>query len=98
MQFEFWEAIFNTIGTCIIFCSSIEPSPTISPSGQTQEELSEEALIAAVNESAEEGIAFFTNLLGITFGGGESSGNTTDANITTETTTPNEAAEHTPLA
>lgn len=50
-----------------------------------------------MNESAEEGIAFFTNLLGITFGGGEASGNTTDANNSTETTALNEAAEHTPL-
>lgn len=96
MQFKFREAIFNNTGTCIIFCSSTDPSPTVSPSGETQEELNEEALIAAVNESAEEGIAFFTNLLGITFGGGEASGNTTDANNTTETTTLNEAAEHTP--
>jgi hypothetical protein len=77
-------------------CSSINPS-TISPSGETEEELSEEALIAAVNESAEEGIAFFTNLLGITFGGGEASGNTTEADNTTETTSQNPAAEHTPL-
>ncbi|PNF36902.1 hypothetical protein B7P43_G08861 [Cryptotermes secundus] len=76
--------------------SSTDPS-AVSPSGETQEELSEEALIAAVNESAEEGIAFFTNLLGITFGGGEASANATDANNTTEVTTLDEAAEHTPL-
>ncbi|XP_046403905.1 uncharacterized protein LOC124169361 [Ischnura elegans] len=35
----------------------------------TQEGISEAALLAAVNESAEEGIAFFSNLLGLTFGG-----------------------------
>lgn len=36
--------------------------------------LSEEALINAVNESAEEGIAWFTSLLGLSFGGGNGTG------------------------
>jgi hypothetical protein len=78
------------------FCSSTDAS-TSSPSGETEEELSEEALIAAVNESAEEGIAFFSNLLGITFGGGEASGNATDVDNITETTTLSPAAQHNPL-
>ncbi|KAJ9597174.1 hypothetical protein L9F63_026934, partial [Diploptera punctata] len=40
-----------------------ESSTTIAPA---PEEVNEEALIAAVNESAEEGIAFFSHLLGLT--------------------------------
>jgi hypothetical protein len=79
-------------------CSSTEPSDVNSPSEETPEEINEEALIAAVNESAEEGIAFFSNLLGITFGGGEAPGNTTETDSTTETTTKNPAAEHTPIS
>ncbi|PSN41708.1 hypothetical protein C0J52_07766 [Blattella germanica] len=63
---------------------STETPVTSTP---TPEELNEEALIAAVNESAEEGIAFFTNLLGINFGGsGEILPNATDTTNTTETT------------
>ena len=80
-----------------IFSSSTDPSPTSSPSVENLEEINEEALIAAVNESAEEGIAFFSNLLGITFGGGEAPGNATEADNTTETTTQNPTAEHIPL-
>jgi len=81
----------------ISFCSITDPSAASSPSGETQEEINEEALIAAVNESAEEGIAFFSNLLGLTFGGGEAPSNTTDVDNTTETTTQNPTTEHTPV-
>lgn len=61
------------------------------------EEINEEALIAAVNESAEEGMAFFSNLLGITFGGVEAPGNTTETDNSTDTVTHNPTFEHTPL-
>ncbi|RZF37461.1 hypothetical protein LSTR_LSTR014962 [Laodelphax striatellus] len=40
-------------------------------------DVSEEALIAAVNESAEEGIAWFSSLLGFSFGGTQKFGNAT---------------------
>ena len=69
---------------------------TTSPVTPTPEDINEEALIAAVNESAEEGITFFSHLLGINFGGAEVPANSTDANnsnateftsIITETTT-----------
>jgi len=59
------------------------------------EEINEEALIAAVNESAEEGMAFFSNLLGITFGGGEAQGNTTERDNSTDTVTHNPTFENT---
>lgn len=49
-------------------------------------DLSEEALINAVNEGAEEGIAWFTSLLGISFGGGAGKKNSTEE--TTPTPTP----------
>ncbi|GFG28537.1 hypothetical protein Cfor_08895 [Coptotermes formosanus] len=76
--------------------SNTDPSPTSTPSVENLEEINEEALIAAVNESAEEGIAFFSNLLGITFGGGEAPGNTTEADNTTDTTAQYPTVEHTP--
>ncbi|XP_046661988.1 uncharacterized protein LOC124355089 [Homalodisca vitripennis] len=69
-----------------------------SPEEEEEEEgttdkpdLSEEALINAVNESAEEGIAWFTSLLGISFGGGAGQKNQTEA-ANSETATPALAA------
>jgi hypothetical protein len=93
IQFRIQESILN-IGS---FFSSTDPSPTSTPSVENLEEVNEEALIAAVNESAEEGIAFFSNLLGITFGGGEAPGNATEADNITDTTTQNPTVEHIPL-
>lgn len=56
------------------------------------EELNEEELIAAVNESAEQGLAFFGNLLGLAFGNPEVNATngsvpTTEANTNTESST-----------
>jgi hypothetical protein len=82
----------------VSFCSSTDTSDVSSPSEEATEEINEEALIAAVNESAEEGIAFFSNLLGITFGGGEAPGNTTERDSTVETTSQNPTAQHTVLS
>ncbi|XP_022184195.2 uncharacterized protein LOC111043524 [Nilaparvata lugens] len=58
-------------------------------------EVSEEALIAAVNESAEEGIAWFSSLLGFSFGGAQSADNATatahSSNTTAQLTPPHTA-------
>lgn len=50
-------------------------------------ELNEEELIAAVNETAEQGLAFFTNLLGLTFGKTETNSTNTDKEISTQSQT-----------
>lgn len=42
-------------------------------------------------------MAFFSNLLGITFGGGEAPGNTTERDNSTDTVTHNPTFEHMPL-
>jgi len=42
-------------------------------------------------------MAFFSNLLGITFGGGEAPGNTTERDNSTDTVTQNPTFEHTTL-
>lgn len=54
-------------------------------------DLSEEALINAVNEGAEEGIAWFTSLLGISFGGGAGKKNATEE--TTPSSTPSSGTQ-----
>jgi len=41
-------------------------------------------------------MAFFSNLLGITFGGGEALGNTTERDNSTDTVTHTPTFEHTP--
>lgn len=50
-------------------------------------ELNEEELIATVNETAEQGLAFFTNLLGLTFGKTEANSTNTDKEISTQSQT-----------
>ncbi|GLH02335.1 Protein of unknown function [Gryllus bimaculatus] len=59
------------------------------------EQLSEEELIAVVNQSAEEGIAFFSNLLGLTFGGGEGGDNSTETATNEDNATPPPSVETT---
>lgn len=55
------------------------------------EGLNEEELIAAVNESAEQGLVFFGNLLGLTFGKPETNETNTEA-VTPVTNTSNETS------
>ncbi|XP_069669419.1 uncharacterized protein [Periplaneta americana] len=66
--------------------ASTTDSPTNSTTGETVEEINEEELIAAVNESAEHGIALISNFLGLAFGGGEAPSNATEIYNTTDTT------------
>ncbi|KAJ4437852.1 hypothetical protein ANN_13791 [Periplaneta americana] len=79
----------------IVACKAVETvhyylcttdSPTNSTTGETVEEINEEELIAAVNESAEHGIALISNFLGLAFGGGEAPSNATEIYNTTDTT------------
>ncbi|XP_067002655.2 uncharacterized protein [Anabrus simplex] len=68
-------------------------STTETSTEETSQQLSEEELIAAVNESAEEGLAFFSNLLGLNFGGAELGANATETeetNSTSAVTDPNQ--------
>lgn len=51
--------------------------------------------MAAVNETAEQGLVFFGNLLGLTFGKPEVN-TTTNANIPTDTNTNTESSTITP--
>ncbi|XP_071451789.1 uncharacterized protein [Hetaerina americana] len=64
---------------------AIAGNETSEESTGTDEAINEAALLAAVNQSAEEGIAFFSNLLGLTFGGASNAGG---QNNTAETQTP----------
>lgn len=56
--------------------------------------MNEEEIIEAVNETAEQGLAFFGNLLGLTFGKPEV--NSTNSNIPTNTNTNTESSTITP--
>lgn len=49
----------------IFFYSSVEVS---TETAEVEKPVNEESLIAAVNESAEEGIAWFSSFLGFNFG------------------------------
>ncbi|KAG8228333.1 hypothetical protein J437_LFUL009378 [Ladona fulva] len=100
VQTQYQVGCFETGPDGINFDSSATPvaedgialNSTYPGAAGSEEGLSEAELIAAVNESAEDGIAFFSNLLGLNFGeslAGSSQNNTNEAPSTSDTlTTP----------